>query len=119
MRVQSSVVLGERAEPEPDIALLRPRADFYADADETPDDVLLIVEVADSSLEYDVRTKAPMYARYGIPELWVADLNHDQIFLFRDPTPGGYKTTRVVRRGESLSPLAFPSLAISVDAILG
>ena len=119
VRVQSSVVLGVRNEPEPDVVLLRPRADFYADADETPDDVLLIVEVADSSLEYDLRTKAPMYARYGVPELWIVDLNHDQVLLFRDPTPHGYTTTRVIRRGESLSPRAFPSLVISVDAILG
>ena len=119
VRVQSSVSLGDRNEPEPDVVLLRPRADFYAESDETPDDVLLVVEVADSSLEYDLHTKAPMYARYGIPELWVADLSHDQLLLFRDPAPSGYKTTRIVRRGESLSPLAFPSLTVSVDAILG
>ncbi|MBA2447382.1 MAG: Uma2 family endonuclease, partial [Chloroflexi bacterium] len=67
VRVQSSIVLGERSEPEPDVALLRPRDDFYADADETPEDVLLVVEVADSSEVYDRRTKAPLYARHGIP----------------------------------------------------
>jgi Uma2 family endonuclease len=119
IRVQSSVVLGERTEPEPDLVLLRRRADFYADADETPEDVLLIVEVADSSEVYDLRTKAPLYARYGIPELWVANLNRDHVVVFQDPTPQGYATTRVARRGESISPLAFPDLKIAVDAILG
>ena len=119
VRVQSSIVLGERTEPEPDVVLLRPRADFYADVDETPEDVLLVVEVADSSLEYDRRTKAPLYARHGLVELWIADLNRDQLIVFRDPSPLGYATTRVFRRGESLSPLAFPDLRVAVDAILG
>ena len=119
VRVQSSIVLGERSEPEPDVALLRPRDDFYADADETPEDVLLVVEVADSSEVYDRRTKAPLYARHGIPELWIANLNRDQIIVCRDPAPTGYATVRVARRGESISPLAFPDLTIAVDAILG
>ncbi len=119
VRVQSSIVLGERNEPEPDLALLRRRDDFYADADETPADVLLVVEVADTSEAYDRRTKAPLYARHGIPELWIADLNRDQITVYRDPTPHGFATTRVARRGESISPLAFPVLTIAVNDILG
>ena len=119
VRVQSSIVLGERSEPEPDLVLLRRRDDFYAEADETPEDVLLVVEVADSSEVYDRRTKAPLYARHGIPELWIANLNRDQIIVYHDPTPAGYATTRVARRGESISPLAFPDLMIAVDAILG
>lgn len=81
--------------------------------------MLLIVEVADTSEGYDRRTKAPLYARYGILELWIVDLNRAWITRYTDPTPDGYATTRVFRRGESLSPLAFPHLTISVDAILG
>ena len=119
VRVHSSIVLGERSEPEPDLALLRRRDDFYANADETPEDVLLVVEVADSSEVYDRQTKASLYARHGILELWIVSLNRDQILLHRDPTPGGYATLRVARRGESISPLAFPQLTIAVDAILG
>ena len=119
VRVRSSIVLGERSEPEPDIALLRPRDDFYADADETPEDVLLVVEVADSSEVYDRQTKAPLYARHGIPELWIANLNRDQSIVCRDPAPAGYATMRVARCGESISPLAFPALTIAVEAILG
>jgi Uma2 family endonuclease len=119
VRVQSSVVLGERSEPEPDLVLLRWREDFYAGADETPEDVLLIIEVADSSEVYDRQTKAPLYARHGIPELWIASLNRDQVMTYREPTPHGYATTHVARRGETISALAFPDLTIAVDAILG
>ena len=80
---------------------------------------MLVVEVADSSEVYDRQTKASLYARHGILELWIVSLNRDQILLHRDPTPGGYATLRVARRGESISPLAFPQLTIAVDAILG
>ena len=119
VRVQSSIVLGEYGEPEPDIVLLRFRADFYAESDETPEDVLLIVEVADSSEAYDRRTKAPLYARFGIREYWLVDLNRDLVTVYRDPTPDGYATSRVFRRGESIGPLAFPELTVAVDDILG
>jgi Uma2 family endonuclease len=120
VRVQNPVPLGDYGEPEPDLTLLRRRADFYASGDEeTPDDILLVVEVADSSERYDRGTKAPMYARFGIRELWIVDLNRNRITRYLDPAPDGYKTTRICRRGESLSPLAFPDLAIAVDDILG
>jgi len=119
VRVQSSIVLGDYGEPEPDLTLLRYRPDFYADSDEELEDILLVVEVADSSEGYDRRTKAPMYASFGIPELWIVELNHARITRYLDPTAGGYGTTRVYRRGESLSPLAFPNLMIAVNDILG
>jgi Uma2 family endonuclease len=119
VRIQGSIALGDNGEPEPDVALLRYRDDFYATASATEKAVLLLVEVADSSEEYDRRTKAPLYARYGIPELWIANLNRDQLVVHRDPTPTGYATVQVHRRGESISPLAFPHLTIDVDSILG
>jgi Uma2 family endonuclease len=118
-RVQSSIVLGDFGEPEPDLVLLRFRADFYAESDEAPEDVLLVIEVADTSESYDRRTKAPLYAQHGILELWIVDLNRDRITRYVDPTPDGYATTQVFRRGESLSPLAFPHLMLAVDDILG
>jgi Uma2 family endonuclease len=119
VRVQSSIVLDTYGEPEPDLTLLRFRSDFYANSDETPDDILLVVEVADSSESYDRRTKAPLYARFGIPEYWIVDLGHGRITRYLDPTPEGYGTTRVYRPGESLGPLAFPDLLIPVADILG
>jgi Uma2 family endonuclease len=119
VRIQSSIALGDYGEPEPDLTLLRRRADFYSESDETPEDILLVVEVADSSEQYDRRTKAPLYARNGLRELWIVDLNRELITRYLDPTPDGYRTTRVYRRGESLSPLAFPNILIAVDDILG
>jgi Uma2 family endonuclease len=117
--VQNPIQLDEHNEPEPDLALLHRRADYYASGHPAPQDVLLIVEVADSSIEYDRQTKAPLYARFGIPELWIVDLTRDHIAVSREPTSAGYATTRVYRRGESISPLALPDLRIAVDDILG
>ncbi len=96
--------MSQHAEPRPDL---------------TPEDILLVVEVADSSVEYDRQVKAPLYARGGIPELWIVDLVRDHVAVYRDPTLGGYGTTRVARRGETISPSAFPELAIAIDEILG
>ncbi|MFN8635510.1 MAG: Uma2 family endonuclease [Chloroflexota bacterium] len=117
--VQGSIALSEDGEPEPDVVLLRYREDFYADDHPSDEAVLLIVEVADTSEAYDRRTKAPLYARHGIPELWLVDLNRDLVTRFTEPGPDGYASTRIFRRGESLSPLAFPDLQVAVDAILG
>jgi Uma2 family endonuclease len=119
VRVQGSIVLDDNDEPEPDLVLLRPRADFYADKDATAEDVLLVVEVADSSEPYDRRTKAPLYARHGIPEYWLLDLTRNTLTRYLDPTPDSYATTRVYRPGESLGPLAFPALSLAVGEILG
>ena len=119
VQIQSSIVLGDYGEPEPDLTLLRYRDDFYAESDEVPADILLVVEVADSSETYDRRVKAPLYARFEISELWIVDVNREWITVYTDPTADGYGTTQVFRRGESLSPRAFPRLTIAVDDVLG
>jgi Uma2 family endonuclease len=119
VRIQGSIALGDNGEPEPDLVLLRHRDDFYATAPATEEAALLIVEVADTSEAYDRRTKGPLYARYGIPELWIVNLNRDWVTRHLDPTPGGYATTRVYRCGESLGPLAFPNVVVAIDDILG
>jgi hypothetical protein len=119
VRIQSPIALGDYGEPEPDLTLLRRRADFYTESDEQPEDILLVVEVADTSERYDRRTKAPLYARFGIPELWIVDLKRSRITRYLDPTPDGYASTRIYRRGESIGPLAFPELPIPVVDILG
>ena len=116
---QGPIALGNNGEPEPDVALLRYRDDFYAAAKATEHDTLLLIEVADTSELYDRRTKVPLYARFSIPEVWLVDLNRDHVVRHLEPTPTGYATTQVYRRGESLSPLAFPNLLVGVDDILG
>ncbi len=117
--VQDPISLGPYSEPQPDLALLRPRADFYASAHPGPSDVLLVIEVAESSADYDREHKLPLYGRAGIPEAWVVDLSRGEVVVGRDPSPEGYRTVRIARRGETLSPLAFPDLALPVEEILG
>jgi len=85
VRCQNPLRLDDISEPEPDIAILRPRADFYMTAHPGAADVLLVIEVADTSLAYDLGTKVPLYARHGIPEVWVIDAATRQARVFRRP----------------------------------
>jgi Uma2 family endonuclease len=117
--VQSPVRLDDGTEPEPDIALLRRKPDFYDAGIPTAADVFLIVEVADSSVEYDRRVKVPLYARAGVPEVWLALIEADHVEVHREPGPTGYRVVRSVRRGEPLGPAAFPDLVLDVAALLG
>ena len=118
-RVQSSVRLGQRLEPQPDLALLRHRPDFYRQSDAGPEDVLLLVEVADTTLSYDRDVKLQLYARYGISEVWLVDLNGHLIIVGRTPGPHGYQDVSEVRGADRVSPLAFPDLSLTVDEIVG
>ncbi|MBI4639469.1 MAG: Uma2 family endonuclease [Candidatus Tectomicrobia bacterium] len=117
--VQDPIRLDDYSEPEPDLALLRPRDDFYAQGHPTPADVLLIVEVADTSEEYDREVKILLYARAGIPEVWLVSLPRDLFEIYRRPTPNGYQDVRQARRGEIVVAQSIPGLTMAVDAILG
>ncbi|HWQ69002.1 MAG TPA: Uma2 family endonuclease [Patescibacteria group bacterium] len=119
LSVQDPIQLGAHSEPQPDLALLRPRPDFYATAHPNPSDVLLIVEVAETSAEFDRTVKLPLYAKGGIPEVWLVNLTEDRIELFREPRADGYQTHQVVSKGQSIVPFAFPNFTIATDAILG
>jgi Uma2 family endonuclease len=119
VRVQGSLRLGEHSEPEPDLAILRPRADFYADSDAGPADTLLIVEVADTSEHYDRLVKVPLYARAGIPEVWLVDLNAATVTVYRQPAAGGYAEAIVAAATDELRPLAFSDFTLSVASIFG
>ena len=118
VRVQGPVRLSERSEPEPDIALLRPHADAYQDAHPRAGDVLLIVEVSHSTVEYDRDVKTPLYAAAGIPELWLVNLDEDFIDGLSDPDGAGYRTTRRYVRGERIAPALLPDAALEVSEIL-
>jgi len=117
--VQSPVRLSTSAEPEPDIAILRPREDDYESSHPGPGDVLLLIEVADTSLSFDQRTKLPLYASENVPETWLVDLPHQRVYVHRRPENGRYQDVEAFARGADLSPLAFPDLRITVDEILG
>lgn len=119
VRVQNPVRLSEFSEPQPDVALLRPREDFYAAGHPGPDDVLLVVEVADTSAPYDRGAKVPLYARSGIPEVWLVDLTEDRIEIYANPSGGGYGDVRPAARGESVSSNAVAGLTSDAEEILG
>src|SRR5204863_8799094 len=84
VRVQSTIVLGPLCAPEPDLAMLRPRTDFYVHKHPAGPDIFLIIEVADSSLEYDMTVKADLYAILGVHQYWVADLQNDRLLSYSD-----------------------------------
>jgi Uma2 family endonuclease len=115
---QSSVRLDLYYEPEPDLVLLRPRADFYATRHRTPGDVLLVIEIADSSLAYDRDMKAPIYAMSGIGEYWLADLITNVVWRYSAPERGTYQRVEQHHRGESIAPLQLPACVIPVDVFL-
>jgi Uma2 family endonuclease len=115
---QNPVNLTDISEPQPDITVLRPRQDFYGDAHPTPEDVLLLIEVADSSIGFDRGTKLPLYARCGIPEAWLIDLVKKTLEVHRDPGRDGYRQVQRLRDGDRIAPLAFPDFEITVESIL-
>ncbi|GIX47743.1 MAG: hypothetical protein KatS3mg131_1954 [Candidatus Tectimicrobiota bacterium] len=117
--VQNPVRLGEHSEPQPDLALLKPRADFYAAEHPGPEDLLLVVEVAETSAEYDREVKVPLYARFGVPEVWLVDLAGECVEVYRHPSPQGYQVVQTLRRGDTVAPLLLPELSLAVDALLG
>jgi Uma2 family endonuclease len=117
--VQNPIHLGEHSEPQPDLALLKPRPDFYAQGHPGPQEILFVVEVMESSAAYDREVKVPLYARFGIPETWLVDVERGVIEVYRDPSPDGYRQVHTRRRGERLSPVAFPQFILVVDEVLG
>jgi Uma2 family endonuclease len=116
--VQDPIRLDDLSEPQPDIALVRPRADFYATAHPTAADVFLVVEVAETSLAYDLDVKVPLYARHGIPEVWVIDAARRVTHRFRGPGPAGYADRATIAAETPLECAALPGDARSLAAIL-
>jgi Uma2 family endonuclease len=113
------LLVRHQSEPEPDVMLLAPRADFYSGGLPEPPDVRLLVEVAESSLQYDRRTKFPLYARSGVAEAWLVDLDSGKLEIHRAAGGAGYRDVRVLRADEMFSPTAFPDLAITLRDLIG
>jgi Uma2 family endonuclease len=118
--IQNPILLGAHSEPQPDVMILRPRADRYRSALPTPEDVLLLIEIADSSLSYDRNRKIPIYARHAIAEVWLFDLSSSTLERYRDPDPqtGNFRSIDQHRQGK-LSPQLLPQLELSLDEIWG
>ena len=119
VNVQNPVQLDEESEPQPDLSLLKPRPDFYSAAHPKPSDIYLLVEVADTTAAYDRRVKLPFYAKAGIPEVWLIDLEAEKIEVYREPSAQGYRQMQTVERGQSLRIQAFPDVELKANEILG
>ena len=117
--VQNPIRLDRHNEPQPDLVVARRRKGFYADRHPEPGDVLLVVEVADSSMRYDRAEKAPRYGRAGIPETWLVDVEAGAVTVYADPGPQGYALQQVRRRGERLAAGSVPDLDLAVDDVFG
>jgi len=116
--VQNPVQVNDYSEPVPDITLLRRRDDFYKHANPQAADVLLVVEVSDSTVNYDRKVKVPLYARAGVPEMWLVNQPEDLIEVYSRPAEGAYQETRLVRRGESLTAASVAGLTLDADDVL-
>jgi Uma2 family endonuclease len=119
IRVQNPLQLAEDTEPQPDLAIVRRRSDRYAGAHPAPQDVLLLIEVADTSASYDRSVKIPLYARHSIPEVWLVDLADESVEVFRNPALTGYVDVDRHERGESLKPLLMPEVEIDLVDLFG
>ena len=120
VRVQNPVQFPEAdSELQPDILLLRPRDDFYAAGHPRGADVLLLIEVADTTLRLDRRVKIPLYAAVGVAETWLCDLVAERVEVYSQPIGGTYSAARTLDRGEAVAPAAFPDVVVAIDDLLG
>ena len=118
VRVQSSVLLSRYTQPEPDLAVVRPDRDRYLQRHPDPQDILIAIEVADSSLTYDREEKMPRYAAAGVPEAWLVNVRARTITVYTDPTTTGYRTTRTLEWTEELAATAVDDLRLTFEEIL-
>ena len=119
VRVQGPLRLSRETELLPDILLLRPPATRYVARHPEPPDVLLLVEVAETSLTYDQDVKGPLYAHHNIPEYWLVDLEAERVLVHRRPKEGRYTEVRTLGPGDVLTVEALPDVRVPVRAILG
>jgi len=119
VRSSGAVKIPPWSAPEPDVVLLRRRDDFYRNVDTGSDDVFLAIEVAESSLRYDREVKMPLYAKSGIREYWIVDLEGDAVDVCRGPAGDGHRDIRRITRGQTLAAGAFPDVVLSLSDFLG
>jgi Uma2 family endonuclease len=115
--IQDPIQLTDYTEPQPDVALLQYRADYYAHAHPVADDVLLALEVSDSSLDYDRDEKLPRYAHVHIPEVWIIDLPHLTIEQYTQPRNGKYLSKRILEQGDTITAISVPNIVLDVSII--
>jgi Uma2 family endonuclease len=112
------VRLSKASEPQPDISVLKRRTDYYKSAHPTAEDTLLVIEISKTTLRYDREIKVPLYARHGIPEVWVVDLKGSQILFFRTPTAGAYADVSSTKTPGVVTLSALPDVTLDLSAVL-
>ncbi len=117
--INNPVQLDEFSLPQPDVVLLRSRENYYSDRHPGPNDVMLVIEIADASIDYDRWVKAPLFGSSGVMEFWIINVPAQQIEVYRDPRPNGYRTATIYASAEEVSPLAFPDVSLCLNTILG
>lgn len=117
--VQDPVVLGDYSEPQPDVAVLQWRSDFYGQAHPRPQDILLAIEVSDTTVSFDRKIKIPTYSKADIPETWLVNIPAERIEVYAEPVNGEYSIIKYYQRGEDAQSHTIAELKISVDEILG
>jgi Uma2 family endonuclease len=115
--VQNPIQLNDYSEPQPDLSILQPREDFYAAAHPRPDDVLIVIEVADSSIEYDHTEKLPRYAQAGIAEVWIVDAAKQAVEQYTHPRNGRYHQIQLAERGEQVTAYTIDQVVLSIDSL--
>jgi len=118
LRMNELITIPDHSEPQPDAAIVRARADGYRKAHPGPKDVLLVIEVADSSVEFDLKVKAKLYSKAGIPEYWMVDVPECQVQVFTGASARGYKNVKVFERGDVLKCGSVKGLSLKVTELL-
>ncbi|MEX2142821.1 MAG: Uma2 family endonuclease [Pirellulales bacterium] len=119
VRTQGPIVLNDFTKPQPDLVLLHRQDDFYATRTPQPDDIFLVVEVSDTTLDYDRLEKTPRYAAAGIAEVWIIDVFGQSIEQYSQPAGGGYRQVETLQHGQSIRSKSLEQLALEVSDVLG
>ncbi len=119
VRVQNPIQLSTRSEPQPDFAILQRRSDFYANGHPQPNEVFALIEVSDTTVEFDRTVKVPIYAKDNIAEVWIVDLNAEAVQIYREPSEAGYQQLQTFRWGQAIAFQAFNDIQFPVDQLLG
>jgi Uma2 family endonuclease len=117
--VQNPVALPPNSEPQPDVVVLKPSAATLSASVPGPTDVLLVIEVADTTLRYDREVKMPLYARHGIREAWIVDLQAKRIEVYREPSPNGYQRKVELGPKDAITPQLLPEVRVDWERVFG
>jgi len=117
--VQNPSSIDDHSEPAPDLALVKPRGDFYTSGHPVPEDILLVIEISHMTLRFDTKIKAPLYAEAGIPEYWIVNILQNALEVRTEPVSGRYRNHQILRHGQTVSLCSLPDVSFWVDEIVG